>query len=465
MVTKALIEKVLSKNEIKIRIPVLDKIETSDISVPYDLLPTATICSLPNFSYNLKQGDIVYVEFEDNDMGKPVILGLQKNSTTKIDGFSQSLSVSGLSKIANIVSIGNIKSSEILFLDGLDRNVKDSLDEYKKQAEEIDKTNKNNLEILDENTTKLYDSFSSIDNINKSISNIKKQIKNIEKSESLVESNITTLNNKIGNIQNEGTIADILKSLKEKTASLEDSFECGYSLLPDVSFSTIEYISNFSGEKYNSLYECMLYDSKCYRNTYTMGIVGVMWHDTGANNKTIKRYVQPSEFDKNYKYLLNLIGKNINGNDWNNINSSSCVNAFIGTLNDGSVATVQTLPWDFIPYGCGSGKNGSCNNGWIQFEICQDNKKDSDYFKKVYDEAIKLTAYLCLKFNIDPYGFVKKGNIEVPTILCHWDSYKLGMGSGHYDIYDWFPLFGKCKDLSMNDIRNDVHNLIAQKNN
>ena len=49
------------------------------------------------------------------------------------------------------------------------------------------------------------------------------------------------------------------------------------------------------------------------------------------------------------------------------------LNAFIGYLRDGSVSTIQTMPWNFRPWGCGSGIKGSCNNGWIQFEICEDN--------------------------------------------------------------------------------------------
>jgi hypothetical protein len=53
------------------------------------------------------------------------------------------------------------------------------------------------------------------------------------------------------------------------------------------------------------------------------------------------------------------------------------------------------MPWDYRPWGCGSGKNGSCNNGWIQFEICEDNLNDVNYFNKVYKEACLLTAFLC----------------------------------------------------------------------
>lgn len=40
----------------------------------------------------------------------------------------------------------------------------------------------------------------------------------------------------------------------------------------------------------------------------------------------------------------------------------------------------------------------------------------------------------------------------VPVITCHRESAALGLGSGHSDLLDWFPLYGK----SMDDVRNDI---------
>ena len=118
------------------------------------------------------------------------------------------------------------------------------------------------------------------------------------------------------------------------------------------------------------------------------------------------------------------------------------------------------MPWDFKPWGCGSGSKGSCNNGWIQFEICEDGLKDKTYFEAVYKEACELTAYLCDMFNIDPKGTVTVNGVKVPTILCHADSHKLGFGSNHGDVLHWFPKFGK----DMDDVRNDIAKLIESKN-
>lgn len=198
---------------------------------------------------------------------------------------------------------------------------------------------------------------------------------------------------------------------------------------------------------------CMMTNSTCYKQTSTMSIKGVLWHSTGANNPNLKRYVQPSSNDANYTALMNLLGKNSYGNDWNHISHEAGVNAWIGLTQSGQVTTVQTLPWNYKPRGCG----GGCNNGWIQFEICEDGLTDKAYFNKVYKEACELTAYLCKKYGIDPKGTVSYNGKTVPTILCHWDSYKLGLGSSHYDVYNWFDKQGK----TMNDVRNDVAALMS----
>lgn len=115
--------------------------------------------------------------------------------------------------------------------------------------------------------------------------------------------------------------------------------------------------------------QCIMTDSTCYKGTTTMDIVGVLWHSTGANNPTLKRYVQPSKSDPKYTELMTLIGDNKYNNSYNEIDIQSGISAWIGKLADGTVTTLQTLPWNYRPWGCGSGPNGSCNNGWIQFEI------------------------------------------------------------------------------------------------
>lgn len=206
---------------------------------------------------------------------------------------------------------------------------------------------------------------------------------------------------------------------------------------------------------------CMMTQSTCYKGT-TQGIpVGILWHDTNGGNPYIKRYVQPDDNAGNRNQLLDIIGKNQYNNDYNHTTKQAGLDAFVGKLANGSVSSVQVMPWNYRPWGCGKGSKGSCNGTtggpfWIQFEICDDGYKSEDYFKLAYKEACELTAYLCKKFNIDPNGTVEYNGVIVPTILCHWDSYKLELGSSHKDIYLWFDKFGK----NMEDVRRDVKALI-----
>lgn len=203
---------------------------------------------------------------------------------------------------------------------------------------------------------------------------------------------------------------------------------------------------------------CMMENSTCYRRTRKMEIKGVLWHDTGCNNPNLKRYVQPGDDDPNKEALLEIIGKNKYRNDHNHKEGTTGMNYWIGKLANGSVAAVQVMPDDYRPWGCGSGKNGSCNNGWIQFEICEDGKNDRQYLEAAYQEACELTAYLCKKYGIDPNGTADNAGKQVPTVLCHADSHRLGFGSNHADVNDWFPKFGK----SMETARNDISALLQQ---
>lgn len=222
-----------------------------------------------------------------------------------------------------------------------------------------------------------------------------------------------------------------------------------------------------------NLIQCYQTQSTWYKGTVKNGNpVGVLWHDTGAGNPNLKRYVQPHETDANYKEMVALIGKNDYSNDWNHTTQEAGVNAWIGKLADGSIGTIQASPFDYHPWGCGSGTKGSCNGYvkkdgkseyvkpmWIQFEICDDGYKDKDYFLKVYKEAVAFTAHICKLYGIDPHGTVDFNGVKVPAILCHKDAHDLQLGSNHADVYSWFGKFG----YTMENVRNDVAGILKGK--
>ena len=172
----------------------------------------------------------------------------------------------------------------------------------------------------------------------------------------------------------------------------------------------------------------------CYRAGRAIRPQGVMVHSTGANNPSVARYVPGDD----------VIGRNQYGNDWDRPGLEKCAHAFVGLFADGSVGTVQTLPWNWRGWHCGRGKNGSANDTHISFEISEDGLEDASYFKAVYQEAVELTAYLCKEYNLDP--------LADGVVICHQEGYRRGIASNHGDVLHWFPKFGK----TMDDFRADV---------
>lgn len=178
--------------------------------------------------------------------------------------------------------------------------------------------------------------------------------------------------------------------------------------------------------------------SDCYKAGVKQKPVGIQVHSTGANNPYLKRYVQPDD---------GLLGKNTNGNSHNRPGGNVCANAYIGKLQNGSVAVYQTLPWDYRCWLSGSGKNGNANKlGYVGFEICEDSTENEPYFlEAVRVTAVLLTAYLCKMLDINPY---------CNRLEDHAGLHGMGLASNHGDIGLWLKKFGYTFD----DFRDWVSN-------
>lgn len=184
-----------------------------------------------------------------------------------------------------------------------------------------------------------------------------------------------------------------------------------------------------------NLKKLILTNNDCYKRGEKITPKGIMVHSTGANNPNLKRYVGPDD---------GLLGVNKYNNHWNTSGLAKCVHAFIGKLKDGSIATYQTLPWTCRGWHSGKGKNGSANNTHIGFEICEDGMTDAVYFKKVYQEAVELTAMLCKQYNLNP--------LADGVVISHKEGYTRGIASAHGDPDHWFQKHGKSMDTFRKDV-------------
>ena len=178
----------------------------------------------------------------------------------------------------------------------------------------------------------------------------------------------------------------------------------------------------------------------CYIAARKMVPKGIVVHSTGANNPYLKRYVDaPAE-----------VGKNTYGNHWNVAKPGGnkvCVHAFIGYDEQRRVRVAEILPLNICCWGVGSGRKGSYNYApaYIQFEICEDSRKDRAYYQKAFAVAAEYCAMLCRR-----YGF------GTDKIVGHCEAYRLGYGSNHGDPEHWMKLHGE----TMEDFRKRVAALL-----
>lgn len=188
------------------------------------------------------------------------------------------------------------------------------------------------------------------------------------------------------------------------------------------------------------LKKCLLTNNDCYKKAQKMTPTKIVVHSTGANNTTLKRYIQPND---------GLIGKNLYNNHWNKSKVNKCVHAFIGRDINKEIQVYQTLPFDFAAWGVGKGSKGSYNyysgKGAIQFEICEDNLKDKVYFERVFDLAAEFCAYLCSKYNI-----------SVKNVISHYEAHKEGYASNHGDCDHWLKKHGKDMDWFRSQVEKKI---------
>ena len=189
-----------------------------------------------------------------------------------------------------------------------------------------------------------------------------------------------------------------------------------------------------------TIYRQYFTDSDCYKKNIKQTPKGVQVHSTGANNSYLKRYVGPDD---------GRLGVNINKNYHNRPGLDTCANAYIGKLEDGTPAIYQALPWDERCWLSGRGSKGKANVlGYIGFEICEDNLNNKEYFEEaVMGLSVKLTAYLCIKYNI-----------PVKKVLDHSELHRMGLASDHVDISHWL----KNYSLTMDDYRKAVEQVMQE---
>ena len=197
--TRAIIEGRIDNYHYRVRIPIINKLKSSVSATPTEELAIATIAAIPGCSPKFRNGDIVFVEFEERDTSKPVIVGRLYNTDDKniaSDANFDSLVANVNVELPIDTTIGKVTKTNIMYLEGLNSNVQYEFDKNNTEHQSIN----DNIDEIEEN----------IDAIEVSISEIMKQIATIEQS-------IVVINKTISNIQSDIT------SIKQK--DIEQDFQ------------------------------------------------------------------------------------------------------------------------------------------------------------------------------------------------------------------------------------------------
>lgn len=172
----------------------------------------------------------------------------------------------------------------------------------------------------------------------------------------------------------------------------------------------------------------------CYKIGKKIAPKGLMLHSVGCNQPNAIVFV----------------------NTWNKTNAPEVLPHAVIDGNSGEI--YQTLPWNYRGWHGG----GSSNDTHIGVEMCEPacikytsgaNFTCSDFTtaKKVatttYNSAVKLFAYLCKEYNLDP--------LADGVIVSHSEGYKRGIASGHADPEHLWRGLGL--NYTMNTFRKAVH--------
>lgn len=132
MLTRAIVEKVINEYTYKVRIPMFDRIQGDAEYTDYNSLREAVACVPKGINNSIKEGDIVFIIFENNGMTEPVIIGqLYREAVVNIPDSSincRSLKVTETVQLPKDILIGEIDYSKLFMLANLTSDVQEQID-------------------------------------------------------------------------------------------------------------------------------------------------------------------------------------------------------------------------------------------------------------------------------------------------------------------------------------------------
>ena len=131
MLNRAIIESLIDEFHVRVRIPRMHKISEAVGATPNDELPVATICAPAGIMPAYNVGDIVFIDYENDDLGTPIVIG-SLCSAVKVpshcDITATTLQVNSSANLPTNTSIGEVSASSLGYVLGTDDNIQKQID-------------------------------------------------------------------------------------------------------------------------------------------------------------------------------------------------------------------------------------------------------------------------------------------------------------------------------------------------
>lgn len=137
MITRGIIEQVVDAFHVKVRIPTIDRVASSNVHTSTENLNTATYVSVPGCEVQLQPGDVVIVHVSSETVTIIGYLYRQEVISKRCSFNLESLDVSGSAKLPLDTRIGNVRPGEISMLQGVEDNIQTQIDELKQKIKEL----------------------------------------------------------------------------------------------------------------------------------------------------------------------------------------------------------------------------------------------------------------------------------------------------------------------------------------
>ena len=221
---RAIIEQRIDNYHYKVRIPLINKFSSSVGATPSNELAIATVAASPGSFPYFKSGDIVYIDYEETDTNKPVIVGSlyndlssNINSDSKVDSLTVGVNVN----LPKDTQIGDISASNLQQLRGLTNNVQNAIDRLNDNTNEISETASKAVQLADENSENINNINNKITTIDKTLTTVNSTIESINEKNNEQDLTINNLSNNLQNIEDKLNGPLILNNISYGTAAPE----------------------------------------------------------------------------------------------------------------------------------------------------------------------------------------------------------------------------------------------------